>query len=128
MNIYTIYCRMLVLAVMTLLMAVNLSQTAFAYLHETTKNPMQCLVHHHISSVVNHELRNICDETLNIKIVFESRFTDNIDEALPSGESVGFRFWTSYERGFRWGACFDGERIDGLDDFDDTDQFSCVAE
>ena len=30
MNIYTIYCRMLVLAVMTLLMAVNLSQPAFA--------------------------------------------------------------------------------------------------
>ena len=132
--------RMLVLAVMTLLMAVNLSQTAFACLtsgttqettqnkQETTKNPMECLVYEPSrTSTSGYDLTNICDEALSIKLAFEE---DIFGEGISTQEIGldGRRGQTIYNYAVRWAVCFDGERIEGLVDYWDTSQYSCVAE
>ena len=123
--------RMLVLAVMTLLMAVNLSQTAFACLNETsqnepeiTKNPMDCLVYDDIEN----RLKNTCDEDVSYM------FFDEDGYCVEPGTVSGLYNISGNEdsaqfgcRAIRWAACFAGERIEGFDDYYDT-EYHCVAE
>ena len=124
--------RMLVLAVMALLMAVNLSQTAFACLTsetsqngtEITKNPMDCLVYDDIEA----RLINTCDEDVSYMFFDEDRYC--VDPGRTSGLYTISGKEASAQFGcdaIRWAACFAGERIEGFDDYYDT-EYHCVAE
>ena len=125
--------RMLVLAVMALLMAVNLSQAAFACLTsetnqsgaEITKNPMECLVlSDEVGSYGGHEFINTCDEAVLVKVYDEDDHLYKLD--IPGGNS--YRHVSSDDLGVRWAACFEGERIEGFDSYYNTGEYSCVAE
>ena len=137
--------RMLVLAVMALLMAVNLSQVAFACLTsgtnqettqnqpEITTNPMECAVHSADGDERHHHLTNICDERLTVEIF---RVPDDYGGDDDDVDYYHFQIYLSVEEtayiasnrsAIRWAACFEGERVEGFDGFNDT-EYDCVAE
>ena len=88
MNIYTIYCRMLILAGITLLVLANLSQTATALERPKLSD---CIEHDYgygdDGKAVVVKLTNTCKESWRVKYFFWSKPETPHEQVLKSWES-----------------------------------------
>ena len=127
MNIYTIYCRMLILAGITLLVLVNLSQTAFAQPLERPELS-DCIKRYTAENGNIIKFQNTCLESWTVKYFYPDKPNTPYERVLNSGES--FIIHKKSEDGglfyVRVRACPSTDDMSDFDSFNNYDLHFCA--